>query len=169
MKQVLIVRHAIAQEREAAAASGVPDAQRALTGKGRQRMRAAARGLALLVPELELIISSPLRRARQTAEILAENYGGLDVKESEALSPGAPAASLYRRLTGAPRRVALVGHEPDLGEWVSRALARGRSSFIHFKKGGACLLAFPAEPAAAQAELIWFCPPAVLRQLVGQG
>lgn len=165
MKHVLVIRHAIAQDREVAAANGMSDAERALTGKGRQRMSEAARGLAVLVPEIELILTSPLRRARQTAEIVAEAYAGLAVEETAALSPGAPPGSLYRRLAAGPRCVAVVGHEPDLGEWVSRSLVRGRSAFIQFKKGGACLLTFPAAPQPAQAELCWFCPPAILRRL----
>ncbi len=164
MKQVLVLRHAIAQDREVAAASGISDAERALTAKGRQRMRDVARGLAVLVPELELIFTSPLRRARQTAEIVAEAYSGLAVKETVALSPGAPPASLHRQLAAGPRCVAIVGHEPDLGEWVSRSLVPGQSSFIQFKKGGACLLTFPAAQGA-QAELRWFCPPAILRRV----
>ena len=165
MKHVLLIRHAIAEDREAAAASGVSDAERALTGKGRQRMSEVARGLAVLVPELELILTSPLRRARQTAEIVAEAYSGLAVEETAALSPGAPPGSLYRRLAVGPRCVAVVGHEPDLSEWVSRSLVRGQSAFIQFKKGGACLLTFPTDPQAGQAELRWFCPPAILRRL----
>ncbi|MEK7323321.1 MAG: histidine phosphatase family protein [Pseudomonadota bacterium] len=165
MRQVIVIRHAIAQDPEAAAAAGLADAERVLTTAGRHEMSAVARGLAVLVPELELIFSSPLRRARQTADIVAAAFTGLSVEETEALSPGAPPASLYRQLAAGPRCVAIVGHEPMLGKWVSRSLTFGQFSFIRFEKGGACLLAFPAVPEHAQAELCWFCPPAVLRRL----
>lgn len=75
MPEVLVVRHAIAEPRDEATAAGRDDSQRALTKRGAKRMRAAARGLARAVPSLTRIATSPLVRARQTADLLTEVYG----------------------------------------------------------------------------------------------
>ncbi|HVL59633.1 MAG TPA: histidine phosphatase family protein, partial [Burkholderiaceae bacterium] len=69
--RLLLIRHAIAEASEAFAASGRPDEERPLTDRGRRRMRANALGLSLLVPSLDLLVSSPYRRAADTAAIVA--------------------------------------------------------------------------------------------------
>ena len=169
--QVLLIRHAIAEDRAVWAAGGEPDEHRPLTDRGRRRMEAAARGLRRLVPELGALISSPLTRARQTAELLAHAYGTPDVEESEALAPGAVPEALAERLIRcqADAPVAVVGHEPDLGLWVAWALTGTDDEVLRLKKGGACLLQFPARPAAGEGHLVWLLPPRPLRMLGGGG
>ncbi|MGH7674557.1 MAG: SixA phosphatase family protein, partial [Gemmatimonadales bacterium] len=73
--QLLIVRHAIAQDRDEHATSGQDDSLRSLTREGRVKMRQAAKGLHRLVKTLDVLATSPLARAAQTAEILGAEYG----------------------------------------------------------------------------------------------
>jgi phosphohistidine phosphatase len=167
MTTLLLIRHGIAEEAEIAAAAGIPDHLRPLTAKGKKRMRRIAVALADMMPELELIASSPLRRAMQTAEILAEARGKTPLVQTDALAPGAPPEAIleflhHRRVHGP---LALVGHEPDLGQWAGWALCGEARSFMQFKKGGAALLHFPGLPAPGRAELGWLLTPEQLREL----
>ena len=172
MRELIIVRHGIAEDRDEAASRGVSDAERGLTEKGRARMQQAAGGLARVLADPAVIAHSPLRRARETAVLLAKAFGGVPLEELEALAPGAlePALepALCRWLESQPEGVlaVAVGHEPDLGDWTLRALAgpnpRGTLSF---RKGGAARLVFPGPCAPGEAELDWFLPPKVLRAL----
>ena len=74
--QVLVVRHAIAEQREEFARTGKDDSQRPLTHDGRRKMRRGAVGLRAVVPAIDVLATSPLLRAVQTAEILAAVYNG---------------------------------------------------------------------------------------------
>ena len=73
--QLLVIRHAIAMEREEWAKSGRPDSDRPLTDTGRRRMRKNARGLQRISPHPNLIASSPWLRAADTARVVAETLG----------------------------------------------------------------------------------------------
>src|SRR5437899_2009147 len=85
---LLVVRHGIAEGRKASARTNRDDAARRLTAEGRRKMKNGALGLRQLVPEVDLLASSPLRRAADTAEIIARAYGELRVKQVPELAPG---------------------------------------------------------------------------------
>src|SRR5438093_1375653 len=87
--RLLVVRHAIAEDREAFARSHKDDADRPLTSEGRRKMERAALGLKVLVPELDVLAASPYKRAFDTAEIIAASYRGLTVEPVPELAPGA--------------------------------------------------------------------------------
>lgn len=167
MQTCLIVRHAIAEDREVFAHTGRPDAERPLTDAGRDRMEAAARGLARLAPDVVRVLSSPWTRARETAEIVAEACGDLPVATSTLLVPGADPADLLGWVFGKahPGLSALVGHEPHLSEWIGWATTGKPVSLVDMKKGGACLLAFPDEPKAGRGVILWLAPPRLLRRV----
>ena len=160
-----MVRHAVAEDRETWAASGEDDALRPLTREGARRMKRAARGLARVAPRIELLATSPLVRAVETAHILAPELGLGDLEEIRELRatarPEALAAWLRARRAGA---VAVVGHEPHLGRLVAWLLRGSPRPPLPLKKGGACLLRLDA-PARGSAELRWFAPPSLLRRL----
>ena len=163
--ELLIIRHAIAED---GAETTRSDDERRLTTEGRKKMRLGARGLTRVVPDLAVLASSPLVRARQTADIVARAYGGLDVTTAAELapdgSPNAVAAWLNRRR--ADGVVALVGHEPALSNLVSWLLSGAARPLIEMKKGAACLLAFPGGKAGpGTAVLRWALTPAQLRDL----
>lgn len=165
--RVLIVRHAVAEDRAAFARTGEQDGLRPLTPPGRKKMRRAARGLARVLPRLDALATSPLTRAAQTADILAPQYNGIRPHRLAALAPGKPMGTILAWLAEQPpgRTVALVGHEPGLGAFVSWALTGLRESFVPMKKGGACLLEFSEDVKAGRAALLWAIRPAELRAM----
>jgi phosphohistidine phosphatase len=165
--QLLVVRHAIAEDRATFARTGQDDGQRPLTDEGRQRMQLAAAGLRSLVGPLDLIAASPLTRARETAEIVAEAFDGMPVETAVALSPGRPPEEVIEWLQhhAALGRIAIVGHEPDLSDLVSVLLLDEGTSFFVFKKGGACLLEFSGRIGPGDAILRWLLRPKHLRAL----
>ena len=167
--RLLLVRHAIAEERDHFARTGRSDDDRPLTEKGRRRMALAAKGLRTLIEEIELLATSPLVRAAETAEILSEEFGGAEMEEVELLAMGPADAFLSWYRTVADRGlVVVVGHEPYLGEWASWLLAGPSGDFMVFKKGGACLLEFYDRIDPGRAVLHWHLAPAHLRMLGGR-
>lgn len=165
--ELLIIRHAIAEDREQWAHSGRPDAERPLTGRGRRRMRRAARGLARMVPTVDVLATSPLVRAVETAELIAREYDDLEVETVAQLAPEYPVDDLLPWLRGQPADavVAVVGHDPHLGFLVGWLLTGRHESFVELKKGSACLLAFDDPPGAGDATLRWSLTPGQLRAL----
>ena len=163
-----MVRHAIAEERDVFARTGQSDGYRPLTEKGAGRMHFAARGLYELVDQIDLLATSPLVRAVQTAEILSAAFDGIPIEEVDVLATGPESAFLawYREVSDSGL-VAVVGHEPYLGEWASWLAAGPSADFLEFKKGGACLLEFPDAVDPGRAILHWHMAPAHLRVLGG--
>ena len=165
--QLLVIRHAIAEDRDAFAKTGVDDEDRPLTSFGRQRMVRNVRGLRRVAPRITLLASSPLRRAAETAAIVAEGYHIGKVVQTDALRPGRPLKDTLAWLAGMgdEELVALVGHDPHVSALVTWLLSGVESPRVLFKKGGAVLLEFagPLEPGAAT--LLWAIAPAQLRRL----
>jgi phosphohistidine phosphatase len=162
---VLVVRHGIAMDREEAASQGMLDRDRPLTPKGRSRMKRAARGIAKQAPGVVALATSPFRRALETAEILRREYGDVDHSETPALLPDADPKDLAHFLaeSASESPVAVVGHEPHLGCWMSWCLTGEARTIVDLRKGGACLLRFEDAPGPGKGRLIWLLPPAVLR------
>ena len=171
MRELILVRHAIAEDHEEAARRGVQDPERGLTEKGIARMKQAARGLAWLLDTPAVIAHSPLRRARETAQLLSRALAGAPLEETPALAPDAPRGQLYQWLAARPdgSLCLAVGHEPDLGHWALGALAgEAARGSMPFRKGGAARLLFPGDLTPGAAELDWFLPPRALRALAGR-
>ena len=164
---VLLARHAKAEARSLVGPGPKSDARRPLTDAGRKRMRGAAKALHGLVPAVDAIASSPLIRALETAEILAERYDDLAVVELKALSPGGSDRELLDWLREQPQDavVVLVGHEPDLGLLASWLLTGKKSAFAPLRKGAACLIRFAEAPAAGGGVLEWSLTPKLLGKL----
>ena len=161
--ELYLVRHATAADRRS---EWPDDTKRPLTERGINRFNEVVRGLRRLDVALDEVFTSPLVRARQTAELLADGLDGKPpVKLLDALapghSPGAVLASLAR--VAKRRRIALVGHEPDLGELAAHLIGAGRA--LPFKKGGVCRIDLGSLTSTRAASLVWFLPPSVLRQV----
>lgn len=167
--KLLIVRHAIAEDRVEFAKHEVDDGERSLTAKGTERMRAGARGLRRLIERIDVLATSPLKRARQTADILQEGLGAPKPLVVEQLAPGRGPGELADWLGSLPAdaTVAVVGHEPDLSELVGWLTTGEAHSLVELKKGAACLLDVPGSPGASGATLEWLLPPRALRLLAG--
>lgn len=164
--QLLIVRHAIAMDREEYAKTGRPDSDRPLTDTGRRRMRKNARGLQRISPHPDLIGTSPWLRAADTARVIAETLGVERMETVEEMTPDHHPRELAQWLNGKVDigSVIVVGHEPHLGEVVTWLMG-GSGSNVEFKKGGACLLKIDGKVDAGTAILQWHLAPAQLRSL----
>jgi phosphohistidine phosphatase len=167
--QLLVIRHAIAEDAEDFARSGKSDELRPLTNDGRERMRAGVRGLRRVCPGVDVLGSSPLLRARQTAEIVAVEFGIRDIAEVDALRPGSKRADLLAWLRDHDAgTVAIVGHNPDLSELTGWLVTGEPRSIVNLKKGAAVLLDFADNrPRAGGATLSWALTPAQMRLLTG--
>ena len=165
--KLLLIRHAVAMDRDAFAETGRPDAERPLTPDGREKMRRSAAGLALLVKPPVVLASSPLVRALETAALLAREWPDAERDVTAALSPESPHAEFieWYRKHSARGLVAAVGHEPHLGGLASYLMTRRASPVLEFKKGGAALLEFETRIGAGLARLRWLLAPGQLRML----
>lgn len=160
---IYLVRHAIAEERGSA---WPDDTKRPLTHRGMARMREAVSGLDAAGIEIDLVLTSPLVRARQTAEILARGLTSVPTVEvTNALLPGQPPARMVDGLSAhaRSRSIALVGHEPGLGELAAWLI--GAREPLPFKKGGVCRIDVPSLPPVPPGQLIWFAQPKMLRAM----
>ena len=167
--KILLIRHGTAEDRGTFEWSAKKDAARALTQSGRRDMRKAAKGLRKVAPDIDVLATSPLVRARETAEIVGKVFGVDDLAEQPLLAPGGDADALLTWLHTQPTdaAVALVGHEPDLSRFAGFLLARAHASFVALKKGGSALIEFDDTPAAGRGVLAWLLQPGHLRKLSG--
>lgn len=161
--ELLIVRHAIAFERDAR--RWPDDGERPLTPAGIARAEKAAAGMRELVRRPARVLVSPLVRARQTAAILTEVAGWPKATRCAELAPGVSPETLLavlKRLT--EKRIAVVGHEPGLSRLVAMALpGTVQAQGFGLRKMGAALLTFRGAARLGGARLEWLVPAKVLR------
>ena len=160
--ELYLVRHAIAAER---GDEWPDDTKRPLTQRGIVRFREVVRGLSSIGVEVDEIFTSPLVRAAQTAEILAAGLSGKPaIKRLDSLAPGHSPAAVVTELAkhAKRRRVALVGHEPDIGELTCHLLGAKRA--VPFRKGAVCRIDIQGFTGARAGSLVWFIPPRVFRK-----
>lgn len=160
---LVLVRHAVAAER------GTPgfedDARRPLTPEGRRKFEQAARGLAVLVTP-QAILTSPLVRARETAELLTEAYGLGKAVVCEGLAEGDHDGVLAALDDSGAAVCAVVGHEPWMGELLSYLLTGDPvAARLTFKKGGAALVRSEGPPRPGRGTLEWLVQPGTLRRI----
>lgn len=166
---IYLLRHAIAEDRDP---EKYPrDFDRPLTKDGRARMKLAAEGMKALGLTFDLVLSSPLIRALQTARIAARVFD--PAPPVQIHGPMAPGGTTQQILSF-PKRAArldsvlLVGHEPDLSRLASNLLAPATVSVqIAFKKGALCRIDFEAKPAAGEGILVLLLTPKALRAMAG--
>jgi phosphohistidine phosphatase len=162
--KLVFLRHGPAGDRKDWAALGKPDAERPLTTKGRRKTEAASAGVRRVIGKVDRVVSSPLRRAVETAEIAARELGLKSVERFDELSPGSSHDHLLKRLAALPsaQKVLLVGHEPALSSFVG-FLTGG--SKVELKKAGACQVDCAGRPAKGDGRLTWLLAPRQLRRL----
>lgn len=149
---LVVVRHAKAEERSEFSGN---DRARPLTKDGIERMEFIAKHLRHLYPKIDVLISSPLVRAQQTAEIIKREFGTKKIETTENLSPGFKHAELLKFLKSYEGEVlCIVGHEPDLGEFCSWLLSGNSHSFVPLRKGGVCVVQFEGAVLAKGANLV---------------
>ncbi|PYT06661.1 MAG: hypothetical protein DMF49_10465 [Acidobacteria bacterium] len=148
--ELFLLRHGEAEQ-----ASAWTDAGRPLSGRGRESINEAARAMSLLGLQFELILSSPLVRAIETAEIVREKTGSrCEIPRTDALLPDSSLRKVYPSVASSlflldtpdtpragPLRVLLVGHQPLLGELCAdlmgqeAAVSFGKGMLVHFELG----------------------------------
>jgi phosphohistidine phosphatase len=162
--ELYLVRHAVAEE----TSSTGRDADRALTREGETKMRRTAQGLRALGVRFDLILTSPHRRASQTADVLAAVLGGVGPRVVEELAAGAEVGALLAAVRSHRQveALALVGHQPDLGHLASQIMTGSPDLCpLPFKKGGTACFTIPNPRANLRGELEWFMTPKQLRAL----
>jgi|ERR1700724_2097179 phosphohistidine phosphatase len=163
--ELLIVRHAIALERDRQ--RWRDDGARPLSPAGMRQSRKAAAGLKEFSKAPDRLLTSPLIRARQTAQILTDVAGWPQAEEAPELSPGGAALAVLT-LLGQKRGkvVAVVGHEPGLGALLAVCLlGEGGAMAIEMKKNAVACVSFEGSPRAGRAVLKWLATPRMLRGL----
>jgi phosphohistidine phosphatase len=162
--RVILFRHGIAHDR---ADPDCPvDAERELTEEGKKKTRKSAKGLKAMGHVPTRILTSPYKRAKETAAIVAEVLGidGSKVTITDALLPEAAPYSIFHALYAfhaTDEEVVCVGHAPNVDKVIAVALTGDRAPITELKKSGACLLDVEDLPRT-HGSLVWLIPPKVL-------
>ena len=161
--ELYLIRHGIAEDRGDA---WPDDTKRPLTDRGIARLKKEARALSRLGVTFDVMLTSPLVRAKQTADAIASTFEPRPpIVTIESLAPGGTYPAVLADLEKQTRRsrIALVGHEPGIGELAARMI--GSRHAIEFKKGAVCRIDFETLPPAGPGALRWFITPKILRGL----
>jgi phosphohistidine phosphatase len=163
--KLLLIRHAAAVP---SGTPGIADGERPLTADGEAEFRSAAGGLAWIADPPDVLLSSPLVRARVTADIAAQAFGRLEPRIEPALAHGTPETILTALAAhAAATTIGVVGHEPLLSALLARLVGVSESARIAFEKGGVALVDLPGG-LSAPGRLVWFLEPSILRTLAGR-
>jgi phosphohistidine phosphatase len=133
------------------------DDERPLTERGKKEMRKIADFLEALELDLDHIVTSPLPRAQQTAEVVADTFG-IKLREDKLLKPGFDFADLreiLRKYSGT--RIMVVGHEPDFTEAISALTG----ATLKLSKAGLALI--DLDPESMEGRLLWLFPPRIAK------
>ena len=161
--KLYLIRHGVAEER---GDEWPDDTRRPLSEDGMAGLRKEAKGFVRLGMTFDVVLTSPLVRARQTADIVAAVFNARPpIITIDSLSPGGSTQSVLNDLEAHSRRaqIAIVGHEPGLGELAARLAGLKRA--LQFKKGAVCRIDVESLPPAGPGALRWFLTPKILREL----
>ena len=168
MRKLLFIRHAAAEDPENAAREGRSEFKRELTSEGMKKFQGSVHALTKVHADVELILHSPLVRARQTAELLFNAYPRAEVRSCDELAPGMRFVNLVALLNDLEfSEIALVGHEPDFGQAISAAISASGSTNINVKKGSAILVSFRDKIRPGEGCLEWSITAAQLNAFAG--
>lgn len=160
-----ILRHAIAKDR---ARWTKADADRPLTAEGIRKFKKCTRGLKELGITFDVILSSPYRRAYDTATLVAKAYKCAEPRILKSLASDGDPQALIRYLTQNHRsweRLLIVGHEPYLSRLIGTLIAGDARAGIELKKGGLCSLESDALSYGKSATCRFLLTPRQLRSL----
>lgn len=165
---VYLMRHGIAEP--LGEGNQFQDSGRALTSEGRRKVLEVSKGLRKLQVDFQLVASSPLVRARETAEVVVEV---LKIRQPiqlwDELGTGFSVPPLLKKLESCSslNSVLLVGHQPDLGYLASYLVFGNSLVSLDFRKGGICCIQVADFPPQLTAQLVWMLPPRLLRLMTG--
>ncbi len=157
--EIYLVQHGTAYTKE-------EDPERHLNNDGKNQCQLTGKALKKLNVSFNLIVSSPKARARQTAEIIAEEvgYSKNEIKVTEMLEPTRPAEDVISYLNNFTdkNRILLAGHLPSLGNISSELLSKSSQISLHFEMGGVCRIDIE-QLTTHTGDLRWFLMPEHLR------
>ncbi|MEH2125383.1 phosphohistidine phosphatase SixA [Nostoc sp.] len=162
--ELYLIRHGIAEDK----GLGIKDEERSLTKEGRQKTEKVAQKLVKLGLSFDLILTSPLVRARQTAEILIAEKLSSQLEESSHLAPDGQISSwlkdwLEPKNYSQNTQLALVGHEPDLTSWAEILLWGEAKESLVLKKAGMIGIKLPETGSSlGRSQMFWLTPPKYL-------
>jgi phosphohistidine phosphatase len=162
--RIFLIRHGIAAEK----GTYCRDAERPLIKEGRRQTQKVARKLRKRDLNFDLILTSPLVRARETAQILAKGGLSSQIVENPDLAPLGNFSNWLIWLTdwhksNLGQSLALVGHQPDLGHWAERLVWGNARGNIDLKKAGIIGINLPeGEHILGQGLLFWLTEPKLL-------
>lgn len=161
--KVYLLRHGIAQD----PVHTLPDELRPLTTKGIKRTRTVVRGMRAIGCHPKRVVSSPLIRAWQTAEIARDILAKKsEIEDSALLSAESAPAQTAAWLARQPEAdMLLVGHMPNLSRLAALLLSGQDGAWLALRKSGACAIEFEAAPAPASGLLLWLMEPEQLADL----
>lgn len=155
--RLYLLRHGIAETGRA----GSPDRDRALTADGQRKLRDVLRAAKSAGTAPDLIVSSPYRRAWETAQIAAKclGYAG-EIVPSEALTPEANPADAWTEIRSYrdQQQLLLVSHEPLMGQLTGYLLG-APALLVDFKKGALARIDLEEFGPHPRGVLRWFLPP----------
>lgn len=162
--KLILVRHALAEDREEFFKKNMEDHLRPLTPKGKKKMEKIATEFVELIGHVDHIITSPYTRAKETAKILKDVYTDASVIEAAELVPQSPPQSFLkwlRSFSGQFETLMAVGHEPQLSVFASFLLTGETTSRIDFKKSGMICFEFESTEDLVQRhiQLKWMIHP----------
>ena len=166
--ELVFLRHGVAANREDWKGD---DADRPLTADGADRTKEVVRGLKALKIKPDVILSSPLLRARETAEIAKKGLiTDAKVELAEELTPDASPDRLIVRLADLAGKpvVLCVGHEPHISTTISMMVSGKTAASFEMKKAGVCCIRFTGIPKAGAGSVLWLLPPKFLRVIAGR-
>lgn len=162
-----VIRHAQAEEREDFAKKNADDSLRPLTSRGKKKLQKMILNLEKDFEKLDLIVTSPYLRAKQSAQIIADITENTKIVESAELVPHAPPQALLKWLKShcsQNKKVAVIGHEPHLSSFTSYLLTGDpKENFIELKKSSVALVEIGnfEDIAASRAKLLWLASPKI--------
>lgn len=156
------LRHAIAVER---GTSGHKDENRPLTKDGIRKMKEGTKGIRRLGLKFDRILTSPLLRARQTADIVCKEFGQ-EAEVWQSLDPSEDPRQIIAALRKSNAKdLLLVGHEPHLSQFISVLISGSSDVQLEFKKGGLCKVSSDDLIYGRCATLHWLLAPSQLRKV----
>lgn len=142
------------------------DPEEGLNPEGKERIHASGQALKKMGVAFDAILSSPKKRSKQTAAIVAEAVGFpvekiVETKKVKAMAPPEETIQALSEFSGA-RRVLVAGHLPSVAEMASFLLTEGSKAAVQFEMGGCCLIDVDKLPTHS-GRLLWYLTPLQLR------